>query len=162
MTIRNARAEEMDTVRELFLEYSRMLGVDLCFQGFTQELETLPGKYAPPEGCLLLAMEGETAAGCVALRPVGDGVCEMKRLFVRPAFRGSGVGLQLAEAIIAQAERLRYREMVLDTLDHMLAARTLYSRLGFQETTPYYRNPLNGVIYMRRVLDAVEKHQERC
>ena len=135
-------------VRTLFREYAVELGIDLCFQGFEEELASLPGKYAAPSGALLLAGE----EGCVALRDVGDGVCELKRLFVRPSARGSGLGNDLALAIVERGRQLGYRHMVLDTLDRLEPAIRLYSRLGFEESEPYYDNPLPGVVYMRKAL----------
>ena len=146
MIIDPAGAEDLDTVRALFREYEAMLGEDLCFQGFEQELSGLPGKYAPPSGCLLLASE---ASGCVALRAIDAGTCEMKRLFVRPAFRGRGLGRQLAARSIEEARAAGYRVMLLDTLDRLTEARALYASLGFQPVAPYYRNPLPGVVYLK-------------
>jgi len=135
--------------RELIVEYATMLNADLCFQGFQEELDTLPGKYAPPRGVLLLALEGSAVAGCVALRPLGDDAvtCEMKRLYVRDAYRGLGLGRTLAQAVIAEAAHLGYRRMVLDTLDRLVAATQLYRALGFHEIPAYYHNPLPGVTY---------------
>ncbi len=145
MTIRDAEfPADLELVRTLFREYAEELGVDLCFQGFEEELASLPGKYAPPNGALLLVGE----LGCVALRPFSEGVCEMKRLFVRPQGRGAGVGKQLALAILARATELGYKSMVLDTLDSLTAAIKLYENLGFKVCAPYYENPLPGVVYM--------------
>jgi len=142
----------LEIVRTLFREYEQFLGVDLCFQGFAEELATLPGRYASPSGRLLLAMEGTDAAGCVALRPLEDGVCEMKRLFVRPAYRGQGLGYRLAMHIVNEATAMGYAVMRLDTLDTLERAMRIYETLGFQRCTPYYANPLPGVVYWQRAL----------
>jgi len=135
--------------RTLFEEYQAALGVDLGFQDFENELATLPGQYAAPGGRLLLARIEGLVAGCVALRPLsGDDVCEMKRLFVRPAFRASGVGRMLAERVIAEARSIGYRRMCLDTLPSMGRAQQLYELLGFREIEPYRHNPINGTKYL--------------
>ena len=148
MNITNVSTEaETEEVRRLFREYAALLGVDLCFQGFEAELAGLPGKYAPPEGALLFAQEGQTVAGCVALRKLSGEACEMKRLFVRPPFQGRGIGRALAEQIIREGTRLGYRSMRLDTLDRLKEAMSLYESLGFKRTQPYYPNPLPGVVY---------------
>jgi len=141
--------EELATVARLFREYQISIGVDLCFQGFEEELATLPGAYGPPRGEILMARAGRAAAGVIAVRPlsVEDGACEMKRLYVRPAFRAAKLGRRLAEAILAEGRRLGYRRMVLDTLHDMTAAQALYRTLGFTETDAYYTNPLPGVRY---------------
>jgi putative acetyltransferase len=132
----------IEAARELFLEYATWLNVNLCFQGFQQELAELPGKYAPPRGALLLAMDGTNPVGCVALRPLENDICEMKRLFVRPAAQGHRLGERLVEAIIAEARRLNYSAMRLDTLPgKMDRAIDLYRRAGFHEIPPYYENP---------------------
>ena len=145
-------ANDLETVRTLFREYQQWLGVNLCFQGFEEELATLPGRYAPPPGRLLLAWEGEQAAGCVALRPLDAGACEMKRLFVRPAYRGQGLGRILALQMVSDATALGYTVMRLDTLDTLDPAMRLYRELGFQRRAPYYANPLSGVVYWERAL----------
>ena len=145
-------ADDIETVRALFREYERFLEVDLCFQGFAEELATLPGRYAPPQGRLLLAWAGEQAAGCVALRPLDDGACEMKRLFIRSAYRGQGLGLMLAQRIIHEAITVGYTVMRLDTLDTLERAMRIYENLGFQRCAPYYANPLPGVVYWQRAL----------
>ena len=147
---------EMDAVRELFRDYQRFLAVDLCFQGFEEEVATLPGRYAPPNGRLLLTLEGTDAAGCVALRALDDGACEMKRLFIRPAYRGQGLGRLLAMHIINEATALGYNVMRLNTLDTLESAMRMYAGLGFQRRMPYYTNPLPGIVYWERAL------QTRC
>ena len=136
------------TVRELFTEYARSTGIDLCFQNFDQELAELPGKYAPPTGRLFLARESEQVAGCVALRQIAAGVCEMKRLYVRPLFQGRGLGRELAQETLAAAREIGYERMRLDTLGSMIPAIRLYESLGFQRIAPYYDNPNDGVVFM--------------
>ncbi|MFH2130538.1 MAG: GNAT family N-acetyltransferase [bacterium] len=137
----------LNEIRTLFREYEQFLNVDLCFQGFEEELATLPGKYAPPGGALFLALENRSAAGCVAVRTLDDATCEMKRLFVRPGFRGIGLGKQLATVVIAEALRLGFKRMRLDTLESLTAAMGLYHSLGFRQVDAYYHNPLQNVIY---------------
>lgn len=143
---------EFDAVREIFREYADSLGIDLCFQGFEEELLTLPGDYAEPRGALLLARVDGRIAGCCALRPLDNvdypNASEMKRLYVRPAFRGLGLGRQLAAAILDMARVHGYDHVLLDTLDDMEAARTLYEDLGFEEVPPYYHNPIAGAHYL--------------
>ena len=135
----------LEEVRALFLEYARELGFSLCFQGFDEELAALPGAYAPPRGALLLAPE----LGCVALRPLDAGTAEMKRLYLRPAARGQGLGLELAEAAIAEARALGYARMVLDTIAQTMdRAIAMYRALGFREIAPYYHNPIPGALYL--------------
>ena len=150
-------AEQWRAVREIFSEYAGTLSVDLDFQGFSQELAQLPGDYAPPRGALLLARVGEAIAGCCALRAMDTSdypnAAEMKRLYVRPAFRGFGLGRQLTEAILVEARRAGYSCVLLDTLDDMEAARALYEDLGFEEIPPYYHNPHAGAHYLKVDLD---------
>jgi ribosomal protein S18 acetylase RimI-like enzyme len=146
--------DDLATVRELFLEYQASLGLDLCFQGFDRELAGLPGDYARPRGRLLLARVGDQAAGCVALRPVDDLRCEMKRLYVRPGCRGLRLGRRLAESLIAEARRIGYRTMVLDTLPSMIEAQALYATLGFRDTMAYRFNPVAGTRYLELDLAA--------
>jgi len=135
-------------VERLFREYVASLAEDISFQNVDDELASLPGKYARPTGAVLIAREGEHAAGAVAYRMVEPGVAEMKRLYVRPAFRGSGLGRELATELIEDARTQGYRTMLLDTLASMAAARALYRDLGFVPVAPYYDNPLPGVMYM--------------
>jgi len=135
-------------VRELFLEYQRWLGLDLCFQNFSAELAALPGDYAPPSGRLLLALHDARPAGCIALRRMDDATCEMKRLFVRPEFQSLKIGRTLAERVIAEARGIGYTHMRLDTLPMMTRAHALYAALGFREIPPYCHNPVPGAIYM--------------
>lgn len=139
--------DEIEATRLMFREYADLLGVDLCFQGFQAELDALPGKYAPPGGTLLIAVHDGAPAGCVAVRDLEDRVCEMKRLFVRPEFRGFGLGRQLASAAITSSRELGYSIMRLDTLDRLTEAMRLYERLGFRRIPAYYENPLPGVVY---------------
>ncbi|HET7744833.1 MAG TPA: GNAT family N-acetyltransferase [Gaiellaceae bacterium] len=145
---RATRADDVETARTLFREYAAELGIDLSFQGFDHELAELPGDYAPPAGRLLIALDEEHAAGCVALRPQSANTCEMKRLYVRDPYRGTGLGRGLAEAIVAEARDIGYRRMLLDTLPSMSAARALYTSLGFREIAPYYDSPIEGTCFL--------------
>jgi putative acetyltransferase len=141
--------EEISAVRELMREYADSLGVDLSYQNFDGELQSLPGEYAPPRGVLLLARDGENAAGCVALRPLAENFCEMKRLYVRPAWRSTGLGKRLAQSVIEEARRAGHRFMRLDTLPTMNSARHLYAALGFRPIAPYYPSPITGTAFLQ-------------
>jgi putative acetyltransferase len=135
--------------RELFQEYAQSLGVNLCFQNFEQELAGLPGHYAPPDGRLLLAEYDGQLAGCVALHKWEDGICEMKRLYLRPSFRGKGLGRVIAEKILAEARSIGYQRMRLDTIEPIMKdAAEMYRKLGFREIAPYRPNPIAGAMYM--------------
>jgi ribosomal protein S18 acetylase RimI-like enzyme len=151
-----ATAEEINQTRDIFKEYAEGLGVDLGFQAFDVELAQLPGDYAEPRGALLLAAVDGSIAGCCALRPLDNAdypnAAEMKRLYVRKAFRGFGLGRQLAEAALDAARRAGYACVLLDTLDDMEAARALYEELGFTEVPPYYHNPIAGAHYLMAAL----------
>ncbi|MBG9789148.1 GNAT family N-acetyltransferase [Brevibacillus laterosporus] len=135
-------------VRELFIEYVDSLGIDLSFQNIESELQNIPGEYASPEGCILLAMYDEQPAGCVALRKIDEKTCEMKRLYVKPDLKGKGIGRDLALAIIEEAKNIGYRYIRLDTLPSMKPAISLYHSLGFYSIEPYRFNPVQGTKYM--------------
>ncbi len=139
----------MKAVRGLFVEYQESLGVDLCFQGFDRELAELPGDYVPPDGCMLVVRAEDGIVACVALRRLDPETCEMKRLYVRPSQRGLGLGRALAEAVIAEARRIGYVQMRLDTLPSMTEAAALYERLGFRDIEPYTANPVPGARFLQ-------------
>jgi putative acetyltransferase len=141
-----ATTQDIDEVRILFGEYSRLVSEALCFQNFDQELEALPGQYAPPGGVLLIARDKDAAAGCVALRQLEASTGEMKRMYVRDAYRGTGLGRRLAVAVIDEAKRRKYGRVVLDTLPKLAPAIALYRDLGFRETGPYLPSPTPGAI----------------
>lgn len=147
-----ASAGDVARARELFEEYAATLGFDLSFQDFDREILTLPGDYAPPRGALLLATDGDEFAGCVALRPFAPDICEMKRLYVRPSHRGTGLGRRLVEAVLVEARRGGYSHMRLDTVPAMDAAIALYRALGFSEIEPYRENPVPGALFLERAL----------
>jgi GNAT superfamily N-acetyltransferase len=145
--------EQIAEARELFREYEAWLGMSLCFQDFENEVATLPGKYAMPDGRLLLAYSDDSLAGCIALRPLEEGVCEMKRLFVRDAFRGQQIGVMLIERLIADAREIGYSKMRLDTFPPKMGkAVKLYESHGFRPIVPYYENPHDGVLFMELTL----------
>jgi GNAT superfamily N-acetyltransferase len=152
VTYRSALPADTPLVRELFTEYAAGLGIDLGFQGFSEELSGLPGKYAEPGGTVILAELRGAPCGCIALRPIGDGDCEMKRLFVRDIARGRGVGRGLVERILAAARARGYARMRLDTLSTMEPARALYRAFGFHDIPPYIYNPIPGALFMEKEL----------
>ena len=144
--------KQLKQIRRLFIEYADSLGFDLCFQNFEEELANLPGDYASPEGCLLLEKYQNQPAGCVALRKLSDGICEGKRLYVRPEFRGLKIGRKLVEAIIAEARRIGYTRIRGDTIPSMQVAQALYASLGFKEISPYRYNPIEGAKFIELTL----------
>lgn len=139
--------EELEEVRNIFLEYAEFLQVDLCFQDFDKELQTIHQVYSPPKGCIILAKQNEQILGCVALKPIAEGICEMKRLYVRPEARGEGLGRKLVEELIRFAKESSYKSMKLDTVSKLKEAIALYRSMGFIETSPYVFNPLTDVLY---------------
>ena len=148
--------KHVQQTRELFQEYQRSLGIDLCFQDFERELAGLPGEYAPPSGRLLLCFHDDILAGCVALRRMDETICEMKRLYVKPAFRGSHTGRALAQTVIDEARSIGYKKMRLDTLPSMIQAISLYRSLGFKEIKPYRLNPVPGALFMELDLSSLQ------
>ena len=146
-------AEHITIIRELFQEYAAALGIDLCFQNFAEELATLPGNYAPPCGRLLLAKANEQMAGCIALRLMEPGTGELKRLYVRPAFRGCGIGKGLVARVLNEARQIGYGSVRLDTLRDMRKAIALYTTFGFKEVAPYRRGEPEGICYFERELE---------
>jgi ribosomal protein S18 acetylase RimI-like enzyme len=155
MKLKEAKSEEeIQQARQLFEEYAAWLGINLCFQNFDKELAELPGDYASPTGRLVLATENDKTVGCVAVRKIGDNICEMKRLYVRPEFRGKRLGRMLAEKIIEAAREIGYSRMRLDTLPgKMDNAIAMYRSLGFKNIDPYYNNPVEDAAFMELVLD---------
>jgi ribosomal protein S18 acetylase RimI-like enzyme len=152
--IRHATLDDLDTIVELFREYAAGLDIDLEYQGFEEELESLPGYYAPPKGALLLAEIHGAPVGCVAVRPLhATNFCEMKRLYVRDAARGTGAGRALAEAAVAEGRRMGFAGMRLDTLSTMAAALSLYRGLGFKEIPAYYETPVESTVFMHKDLE---------
>lgn len=143
----------IEDARTIFREYEKWLGLDLCFQGFEEEMRSLPGRYAKPDGRLILAYKDGELAGGIALRKIGDGICEMKRLYLRENSRGSGIGRELIEKLIEEARKIGYKKMRLDTFPPKMGkAVRLYESHGFYEIPAYYENPYDGVLYMERVL----------
>jgi GNAT superfamily N-acetyltransferase len=144
--------DQLQVTRELFNEYQAELGIDLCFQGFQEELAKLPGKYGPPGGALLLVYEDEDPVACGAIRDLGDGYVEVKRLYVRPSYRGSGLGRRITDLLLDRARAFGYRVVRLDTLRRLAKAVTMYESMGFQEIAPYNENPEADIVYFERPL----------
>lgn len=151
-------AEDYAAGRILIEEYATALGVDLCFQNFSEEISNLPKMYGPPHGSLWLALTNGEAVGCVAVRTQSGTTCEMKRLYVKPEYRGTHLGRRLAKTALRKAQQLGYARMVLDTLPSMTEAQALYESLGFREVDGYYQNPVQGVRYLARELTSSEEH----
>ncbi len=151
MKIAEATEKDMLNVGKLFREYQEWLGIDLCFQGFEEELATLPGRYASPKGVILIAIEDREVVGCVGIRPIMENEAELKRLFVKPGYQGHGIGKRLFHTAMSKAKRIGYTSIVLDTLPTMQTAKLLYVAYGFKKIPAYYRNPEEGVEYYRYV-----------
>ena len=151
--------ELLSIVQELFKEYACSLDFDLCFQNFDKELAELPGEYAPPDGRLIVAINETKVVGCVALRKIINGICEMKRLYVRPAYRSKGIGRELVRAIIGEAEKIGYTQMRLDTVPAMKEAIGLYRSTGFYEIEPYRNNPVEGAMFLELALKPSSKRR---
>jgi putative acetyltransferase len=156
--IEASTAKHFEDAKSIFKEYQKFIGIDLYFQDFQSELKEIPGKYSAPRGAIILAYNKQTCAGCVALRPVSESVCEIKRLFVKPEFQGKSIGRELASRIIMKAIAIGYLKMRLDTLDTMEPAMHLYRQLGFKEIAPYYHNPIKNARYFEYELQAGIPH----
>jgi putative acetyltransferase len=141
--------QDLPVIKTLFEEYAKSLNVSLCFQNFAEELATLPGRYAPPRGNIWLAEASDEVAGCIAMRPLTDNRTEMKRLYVRPQYRGHNLGQKLTQTVLAAAKSLGYRDLCLDTLPSMEKAIDLYRTIGFEEIAPYYENPVSGAMFFK-------------
>ncbi len=144
--------EHLDAVKILFMEYARSLEFSLGFQDFEEEIADLPGHYGPPDGCILLAFYDDVPVACVALRKLEEGICEMKRLYVKPEFRRWGIGIALSKKIIDEAKRIGYEKMRLDTLSTMKEAISIYRKLGFRDIEPYRYNPFNHAVFLEKDL----------
>ena len=156
-TVLASDSESVESARSLFREYSNSLDFSLCFQGFDEELAGLPGEYSPPTGRLFLATLDGNLAGCTALRRIDGNICEMKRLYLRPEFRGKGIGRQMTVEIIRAAQEMGYTLIRLDTVPAMKEAISLYRSMGFVEIEPYRENPMPGALFMERVLSAAKR-----
>lgn len=152
VTVLPGDTDMISAVRELFLEYQESLGIDFCFQGFEEELATLPGKYGPPDGRLILVYDDADLVACGALRPLGDGIAELKRIYIRPRARRRGLGRKVSEELIAFASTRGYQAVRLDTLKRLSGASELYENLGFTSIPPYNDNPIPDVTYMEKKL----------